>query len=56
MTTTAMQTNPLQSSAQPVSSNQYADGSQYANGLRAFTFWISNTLYAIDIARVLTIS
>ncbi len=40
MTTTAMQTNTLQSSAQPVSSNQYADG------LKAFTFWISNTLYA----------
>ncbi len=28
----------------------------YKNGLRAFTFWISDTLYAIDIARVLTIS
>lgn len=28
----------------------------YGNGLRAFTFWVSDTLYAIDIARVLTIS
>ncbi len=62
MTTTTMQTEPVQSSAQPISYNQsadgsqHADGSQYTNGLRAFTFWISNTLYAIDIARVLTIS
>jgi chemotaxis signal transduction protein len=29
---------------------------KYANGLRAFTFWIADTLYAIDIAKVLTIS
>ncbi len=29
---------------------------QYKSGLRAFTFWVSDTLYAIDIARVLTIS
>lgn len=29
---------------------------QYSNGLRAFTFWISDTLYAIDISKVLTIS
>ncbi len=29
---------------------------QYAQGLRAFTFWVSDTLYAIDISRVLTIS
>ena len=29
---------------------------QYSNGLRAFTFWVSDTLYAIDISRVLTIS
>jgi chemotaxis signal transduction protein len=29
---------------------------QYAQGLRAFTFWISDTLYAIDISKVLTIS
>lgn len=29
---------------------------QYANGLRAFTFWVSDTLYVIDISRVLTIS
>ena len=29
---------------------------QYANGLRAFTFWVSDTLYAIDISKVLTIS
>ena len=29
---------------------------QYANGLIAFTFWVSDTLYAIDISRVLTIS
>jgi len=31
-------------------------GSAYPNGLRAFTFWVDDTLYAIDIARVLTIS
>ncbi|WP_198263874.1 CZB domain-containing protein [sulfur-oxidizing endosymbiont of Gigantopelta aegis] len=29
---------------------------QYSQGLRAFTFWVSDTLYAIDISRVLTIS
>ena len=29
---------------------------QYVHGLRAFTFWVSDTLYAVDIARVLTIS
>lgn len=28
----------------------------YPNGLRAFTFWIDETLYAVDIAKVLTIS
>ncbi|MCU7835098.1 MAG: chemotaxis protein CheW [gamma proteobacterium symbiont of Taylorina sp.] len=28
----------------------------YKNGLRAFTFWVSDTLYAIDISKVLTIS
>lgn len=28
----------------------------YPNGLRAFTFWVNDTLYAIDIAKVLTIS
>ncbi len=49
MTMTAMQTDTLQPSGQTVFN-------QYSNGLRAFTFWISNTLYAIDIARVLTIS
>jgi len=31
-------------------------GSDYPNGLRAFTFWVNDTLYAIDIAKVLTIS
>ena len=36
------------------SNNQIME--QYSNGLRAFTFWVSDTLYAIDIARVLTIS
>jgi len=30
--------------------------SLYENGLRAFTFWVSDTLYAIDISNVLTIS
>jgi chemotaxis signal transduction protein len=29
---------------------------QYADGLRAFTFWVSDTLYAFDISKVLTIS
>ncbi len=29
---------------------------QYTQGLRAFTFWVKNTLYAVDISRVLTIS
>lgn len=38
----------------PASNNQMME--QYANGLRAFTFWVSDTLYAIDISRVLTIS
>ncbi len=28
----------------------------YPNGLRAFTFWILKTLYAVDISKVLTIS
>lgn len=45
----AMQSNNL-----PASSDQITSG--YENGLRAFTFWISDTLYAIDIAKVLTIS
>lgn len=49
MTMPAMQTTDLQPSA-----NQTM--AQYANGLRAFTFWISDTLYAIDISKVLTIS
>lgn len=49
MTMPAMQSTDLQTSSnQPLA--------QYANGLRAFTFWISDTLYAIDISRVLTIS
>ncbi|MFK5985368.1 MAG: chemotaxis protein CheW [Pseudomonadota bacterium] len=30
--------------------------SNYPQGLRAFTFWIFETLYAVDIAKVLTIS
>jgi len=38
----------------PVSDNQTM--AQYSRGLRAFTFWISDTLYAIDISKVLTIS
>ncbi len=49
MTMTAMQTDNLQPSAS-------LSPTQYSNGLRAFTFWVSNTLYAIDIAKVLTIS
>lgn len=36
------------------SSNQFM--AQYANGLRAFTFWVADTLYAVDISKVLTIS
>ena len=31
-------------------------GNDFSNGLRAFTFWVGDTLYAIDIGRVLTIS
>ena len=34
--------------------NQAAD--TYPDGLRAFTFWVEETLYAIDISKVLTIS
>ena len=49
MTMPAMQTSDLQTS----NSSAMA---QYPHGLRAFTFWVSDTLYAIDISKVLTIS
>lgn len=49
MTMPAMQTTDVPSTA-----NQ--SQAQYSQGLRAFTFWISDTLYAIDISKVLTIS
>jgi len=44
-----MQKTDLQASDNPILE-------QYSQGLRAFTFWVKNTLYAIDISRVLTIS
>ncbi len=33
-----------------------SNNNTYPNGLRAFTFWIFETLYAVDIGKVLTIS
>jgi len=36
--------------------NDFTSERSYPNGLRCFTFWIFETLYAIDIANVLTIS
>lgn len=49
MTMTAMPAADLQSNTDQMMT-------QYASGLRAFSFWVSNTLYAIDISKVLTIS
>ncbi|MCW8928739.1 MAG: CZB domain-containing protein [Gammaproteobacteria bacterium] len=49
-----MNMSAMQATDLLTSSNQVME--QYSNGLRAFTFWISDTLYAIDISRVLTIS
>ncbi len=49
MNMSAMQSNNL-----PASSDQITSG--YKNVLRAFAFWVSDTLHAIDIAKVLTIS
>lgn len=49
MTMPAMQTTDL-------STGTSSAIAQYPNGLRAFTFWVSDTLYAIDISKVLTIS
>jgi chemotaxis signal transduction protein len=37
-------------------SNSNSNSNSYPNGLRAFTFWIFETLYAVDIGKVLTIS
>ncbi len=36
--------------------NNAMEEKDYPNGLRAFTFWIADTLYAVDISNVLTIS
>ncbi len=49
MTSPATQATASQHSASQIMAH-------YANGLRAFTFWVSDTLYAIDISKVLTIS